>query len=49
MIAVSASAMPQDVERAKAAGFDHYIVKPIDLSVLVEVLATVLHRRVSLN
>ena len=49
VIAVSASAMPQAVERAKAAGFDHYIVKPIDLSVLAKVLATVLHRRVSLN
>ncbi len=49
VVAVSASAMPQEVERAKAAGFDDYIVKPIDLSVLAKVLAGVLHRRVSMS
>jgi PAS domain S-box-containing protein len=30
-IALSASAMPEDVQRARAAGFDDYWTKPIDL------------------
>ncbi len=45
VIAVSANALPQDIERAMAAGFAHYIVKPIDLAVLAEVLVTVLRNR----
>jgi CheY-like chemotaxis protein len=31
-IALSANAMPEDVRRARAAGFDDYWTKPIDLS-----------------
>lgn len=31
-IAVSANAMPRDIERGKAAGFSNYITKPIDIS-----------------
>jgi PAS domain S-box-containing protein len=35
-IAVSASAMPQDVEEALAAGFDHYLSKPLSASALLQ-------------
>lgn len=47
VVAVSANAMPQHVERAKAAGFSHYIVKPIDLALLADVLVSVLRGRLS--
>ena len=38
VIAVSASAMPADVERGLAAGFDDYITKPIDCALLVSAI-----------
>ncbi len=41
-IALSANAMPADIERAKAAGFDDYITKPIDFAVLVKTIDDVL-------
>jgi len=31
VIAVSADAMPHDIERGKAAGFDEYLTKPLDV------------------
>jgi PAS domain S-box-containing protein len=36
VIAVSANAMPQDLARAQAAGFDAYLTKPLDLERLRE-------------
>ncbi|MDA1191810.1 MAG: response regulator [Candidatus Poribacteria bacterium] len=37
-IAVSANAMPRDVERGIAAGFRHYLTKPINVRVFLSVL-----------
>jgi CheY-like chemotaxis protein len=44
VIAVSANAMPADIERGLAAGFDDYLTKPIDQRVLVTMLQRVLQR-----
>jgi CheY-like chemotaxis protein len=38
VLAISANAMPKDIERGKAAGFVAYLTKPIDV---VELLRTV--------
>ncbi|MDP3878645.1 MAG: PAS domain S-box protein [Methylobacter sp.] len=38
VIAVSANAMPSDIERGRAAGFDEYITKPIDMAHLLETI-----------
>jgi len=35
-IAVSADAMPQQIARARAAGFDDYWVKPLDVPTLAD-------------
>lgn len=37
-LALSASAMPQDVKRGKAAGFLDYLTKPLDIAALAEAL-----------
>ena len=44
VIAVSANAMPADIERGLAAGFDDYLTKPIEQSVLVAAVQRVLQR-----
>jgi CheY-like chemotaxis protein len=44
VIAISANAMPADVERGISAGFDNYLTKPIDQRVLVAALQRVLPR-----
>jgi CheY-like chemotaxis protein/anti-sigma regulatory factor (Ser/Thr protein kinase) len=44
VIAVSANAMPADIERGLAAGFDDYLTKPIDQRVLMAKLQRVLQR-----
>lgn len=36
VIAISANAMPRDVEKGKKAGFDDYITKPIDVNSLMK-------------
>jgi CheY-like chemotaxis protein len=36
VIAVSANAMPRDVERGRAAGFVEYLTKPLDLRRVLE-------------
>lgn len=38
VIAISANAMPSDIERGMAAGFDDYITKPIDVTHFQEVV-----------
>lgn len=40
MLAISANAMPKDIERSKAAGFVAHLTKPLDVS---ELLRTVTH------
>jgi CheY-like chemotaxis protein len=42
VIAVSANAMPADRERAAAAGFDDYITKPVDMTLLFETVSRLL-------
>ncbi|WP_162910968.1 PAS domain S-box protein [Azohydromonas sediminis] len=44
VVAVSANAMPRDVERAKAAGFDAYLTKPLDIAQLLRVVDEMLGR-----
>jgi CheY-like chemotaxis protein len=36
VIAVSANAMPEDLERARDAGFDDYVTKPVLLQQLLD-------------
>lgn len=38
VIAVSANAMPKDIEKAKNAGFDDYLTKPINVAELLDVI-----------
>lgn len=38
IVAVSADAMPDEIQKAKAAGFDDYLTKPIKLSLLKEII-----------
>ncbi|MBI5511052.1 MAG: PAS domain S-box protein [Deltaproteobacteria bacterium] len=47
LVAVSGYALPEDVERARAAGFERHLAKPPDLTTLEQVLAEVPTRRVS--
>lgn len=42
VIAVSANAMPSDIERGIAAGFAHYLTKPLDMSRLIASVESVL-------
>ncbi len=42
VIAVSANAMPSDVDRGIAAGFADYLTKPNDLNQLISCFAAVL-------
>jgi len=42
IIAISANAMPKDIDRGIEAGFDHYITKPIDVTELQEVVKSIL-------
>ena len=44
VVAVSANAMPADIERGRAAGFDDYLTKPIDQHLLMAVLGRILGR-----
>ncbi|MDH5180412.1 MAG: PAS domain S-box protein [Gammaproteobacteria bacterium] len=40
VIAISAAAMPRDIERGQSAGFKHYVTKPIKVAELLEVVKT---------
>ena len=44
VIAVSANAMPEDIEAARAAGFDSYVTKPFDIRDLLATLGEVLNK-----
>lgn len=39
VIAISANAMPRDIEKGMKAGFDEYITKPIDVAGLLKTVA----------
>jgi CheY-like chemotaxis protein len=43
VIALSADAMPIEVERGLAAGFRHYLTKPVNFQALVEAIGQVMH------
>jgi len=40
VIAISANAMPKDIEKGLAAGFDEYLTKPINIVELFEIIET---------
>lgn len=42
VFAISANAMPKDIEKGMAAGFDEYIIKPIDIKTLLQAVEKVL-------
>ena len=41
VIAVSANAMPLDIEKAMAAGFDDYVTKPVDIGHFISLLQAI--------
>jgi CheY-like chemotaxis protein len=45
MVAVTGWGEPEDKERASAAGFDHHLIKPIDVDELEKLLADFATRR----
>jgi signal transduction histidine kinase/ActR/RegA family two-component response regulator len=45
VLAISANAMPKDIERSKAAGFVAYLTKPIDVSELLRTVSALLAAR----
>lgn len=45
VIAISANAMPNDIEKGLAAGFDDYITKPINLATLLQAVDKMLNRQ----
>jgi len=45
VVAISANAMPRDIERGREAGFLDYITKPIDVAILLAAVDTALSRQ----
>jgi CheY-like chemotaxis protein len=45
VVAVSANAMPQDLEQARVAGFDDYLTKPLELGRLLQVVEQALKHK----
>ena len=45
VLAISANAMPKDIERSKAAGFVGYLTKPLDVSELLRTVGELLAAR----
>ena len=43
VIAVTANAMPKDIDRGKAAGFDEYLTKPIDIKMFLHTIGRFLN------
>ncbi len=46
VIAISASAMPEDIEKGKSSGFIDYITKPININKFLEVIDNILTTKV---
>ena len=42
VVALSANAMAQDIEKGRSAGFAYYLTKPLNLQQLMDVLQTLL-------
>ena len=38
VVAISANAMPEDIDKAKEAGFNEYLTKPVDMDRLFETI-----------
>ena len=38
IVAISANAMPEDIQKAKDAGFAHYLTKPININELLDTI-----------
>lgn len=49
VIALSADAMPYDIERGLAAGFYHYLTKPIDIQALLEAVNSAIRNEFTMN
>ena len=45
VIAVSAAAMPQDIEQGMAAGFYDYLTKPFDIAEIIDTIGAVLDKK----
>ncbi len=43
VVAITANAMPHDIERGRAAGFSEYLAKPLDVARFVKILDGCLH------
>jgi CheY-like chemotaxis protein len=41
LIAVSGYGQAEDQKRSRSAGFDHHLVKPVDMEVLLELLHSI--------
>jgi CheY-like chemotaxis protein len=44
-IALTGWGMPEDIERARQAGFDHYLLKPVGIAALASILTAASHAR----
>ena len=42
VVALSADALPGEIEKAMAAGFDHYITKPVEIPHLLKMIENML-------
>jgi len=44
VVGISANAMPKDIARSKAAGFNDYLTKPIDMVKFIAVIDEILEK-----
>ena len=47
VVAISANAMPADIQKGMDAGFDNYVVKPIDITIFLQVVCKELAKNIS--
>lgn len=45
VVAITANAMPRDIEKGKAAGFDAYLTKPINVPLFLEVVTDLMAKK----